>query len=47
MASSIIHIAVAKEVAKKIKIKRKKDYYLGAIAPDISKRSRLFYSSIY
>ena len=38
MASSIIHIAVAKEVAKKIKIKRKKDYYLGAIAPDISKQ---------
>ena len=38
MASSIIHLAVAKEVAKKIKIKNQKDYYLGAIAPDISKQ---------
>lgn len=38
MASALIHIAVAKELEKSLKIKRKKDYYLGSIAPDISKQ---------
>lgn len=38
MASTLIHLAVAKEVAKKLDIKRKKDYYLGTIAPDIAKQ---------
>ena len=38
MASAIIHLAVAKEVAKKIKIKNNYDYYLGSIAPDIAKQ---------
>jgi hypothetical protein len=38
MASAIIHLAVAKELYKKLKVKRRNDYYLGAIAPDISKQ---------
>ena len=39
MASAIIHLAVAKEIAEKYKnIENKKDYYLGSIAPDISKQ---------
>ncbi len=38
MASALIHIAVAKELENSLKIKRKKDYYLGSIAPDISKQ---------
>lgn len=44
MASSLIHIAVAKELEKKIfkerniKIKKKYDYYLGSIAPDLAKQ---------
>lgn len=38
MASSIIHIAVAKQLEKDLKIKNKYDYYLGSIAPDISKQ---------
>ena len=38
MASAIIHLAVAKKVAKELFIKDKYDYYLGAIAPDISKQ---------
>lgn len=36
MASAIIHICVAKEIGKKTN-KESKDYYLGSIAPDISK----------
>lgn len=38
MASSIIHLAVAKQLEKDLKIKNKYDYYLGSIAPDISKQ---------
>lgn len=38
MASAIIHLAVAKKVQKELFIKDKYDYYLGAIAPDISKQ---------
>lgn len=38
MASSIIHLAIAKQVAKLLPIKNQKDYYLGSIAPDISKQ---------
>ena len=38
MASSLIHLAVAKKVGEKVKIKNTKDYYLGAIAPDISRQ---------
>lgn len=44
MASAVIHIAIAKEIEKKLlkekklKIKRKYDYYLGSIAPDLSKQ---------
>lgn len=39
MASAIIHLAVAKKVAEKYNnIENKKDYYLGSIAPDISKQ---------
>ena len=38
MASAIIHIAVAKCLENKLNIENKKDYYLGAIAPDISKQ---------
>ena len=44
MASSLIHIAVAKELEKKIlkerniKIKKKYDYYLGSIAPDLARQ---------
>ena len=39
MASSIIHLAIAKEIAEKYNnIENKKDYYLGSIAPDISKQ---------
>lgn len=37
MASAIIHLAVAKEIEPYINIKNKKDYYLGSIAPDMSK----------
>jgi hypothetical protein len=37
MASTIIHLAIANRVNKKIKVENEKDYYLGAIAPDISK----------
>ena len=36
MASSVIHLCVAKEVAKKIKVKNENDYLLGSIAPDIN-----------
>lgn len=38
MASAIIHLAVAKQLEDKLTIKRKYDYYLGSIAPDISKQ---------
>ena len=38
MASAIIHICVAKEIEKNLKIKNLKDYYLGSIAPDIAKQ---------
>ena len=37
MASAIIHIAISKELEKVLNIKNKKDYFLGSIAPDISK----------
>ena len=38
MASTIIHLAVAKELENKLNIKNKYDYYLGSIAPDLSKQ---------
>ena len=38
MASAIIHIAIAKKVLEKIKVDDPKDYFLGSIAPDISKQ---------
>ena len=38
MASAIIHLAVAKTLEKDLNIENKKDYYLGSIAPDISKQ---------
>ena len=38
MASTIIHMAIAKELEDKLEIKDKKDYYLGSIAPDIAKQ---------
>jgi hypothetical protein len=38
MASAIIHLAVAKKLAKELFITDKYDYLLGAIAPDISKQ---------
>ena len=37
MASAVIHLAIAKELEKYLNIENKKDYYLGAIAPDLSK----------
>lgn len=37
MASAVIHLAIAKVIEPHLNIKNKKDYYLGAIAPDISK----------
>lgn len=38
MASAVIHLAIAKELEKYLKIDDKRDYYLGSIAPDISKQ---------
>ena len=38
MASSIIHLAIAKKVLENITVDNEKDYYLGSIAPDISKQ---------
>ena len=40
MASATIHLAIAKRVKEKgkLKIDNEKDYYLGAIAPDIAKQ---------
>lgn len=39
MASTIIHLAIAKKIEKKLNIKSKYDFYLGVIAPDISKQT--------
>lgn len=38
MASAIIHLAIAKVLEDKLDIDNKKDFYLGSIAPDISKQ---------
>ena len=38
MASAIIHLAVAKELAKKLTITDPYDYYLGSISPDLAKQ---------
>ena len=38
MASAMIHLAVAKTLEKHLNIKNPRDYYLGSIAPDISKQ---------
>lgn len=38
MASAIIHLAVAKKLKEHLNINDEKDYYLGSIAPDISKQ---------
>lgn len=38
MASVIVHLAIAKELKDKLKIEDEKDYYLGSIAPDLSKQ---------
>ena len=38
MASAMIHLAVAKSLENKLNIKKPRDYYLGSIAPDISKQ---------
>lgn len=38
MASTIIHLAVAKKVREKIKINNERDYYIGSIAPDLAKQ---------
>ena len=38
MASAVIHLAVAKVLEPYFNIKNRKDYYLGAIAPDIAKQ---------
>ena len=38
MASSLIHIAIAKKVQEKVDVDNEKDYYLGSIAPDIAKQ---------
>lgn len=38
MASAIIHLAIAKELEKKLGIKNTYDYYLGSIAPDLAKQ---------
>ena len=38
MASAIIHLAIAKKISEKTNIPNIKDYYLGTIAPDISKQ---------
>ena len=38
MASAIIHLAVAKTLEQYLNIENKRDYYLGSIAPDISKQ---------
>ena len=38
MASTFIHLAIAKKVLEEIPTDNERDYYLGAIAPDISKQ---------
>ena len=38
MASAIIHLAVAKKLLENLKVENQKDYFLGSIAPDISKQ---------
>lgn len=38
MASAIIHLAVAKTLEQYLTIENKRDYYIGTIAPDISKQ---------
>lgn len=38
MASAMIHLAVAKKLLDYIKVENQKDYYLGSIAPDLSKQ---------
>lgn len=38
MASAIIHLAVAKKLLDNLKVENEKDYFLGSIAPDISKQ---------
>lgn len=38
MASTITHLAIAKKVQEKIKVENLYDYYLGCIAPDLSKQ---------
>ena len=38
MASTIIHLAIAKKVKERIKVSNPKDYYLGSIAPDLAKQ---------
>ena len=38
MASALIHLAVAKKLTENINITNRKDYYLGSIAPDLSKQ---------
>lgn len=38
MASAIIHLAVAKKLLDNLKVENQKDYFLGSIAPDISKQ---------
>lgn len=38
MASSVIHLAIAKKLKKCLNVKNSYDYYLGAIAPDLSKQ---------
>lgn len=40
MASAVIHLAIAKVLEGHFNIQDKKDYYLGSIAPDISKQIR-------
>lgn len=38
MASTITHLAVAKKVLEQIEVDNQRDYFLGAVAPDISKQ---------
>lgn len=38
MSSIMIHLAIAKKVKEHFDIRKEKDYYLGAIAPDISRQ---------
>ena len=38
MASAIIHLAIAKNLLKDLKVENEKDYLLGCIAPDLAKQ---------